>query len=90
MLVCWWERLEERHDEDAETIDEGAAGAAGDSPYTPRMACIRMTLRKVLDSQMENCVRVWKQQRLLSWTSLLPPGEKRNDSGRGNKEAGMH
>ena len=31
MLVCWWERLEERHDENAGTIDEGAARAAGDS-----------------------------------------------------------
>ena len=32
MLVCWWERLEERHDENAGTIDEGAFRAARDSP----------------------------------------------------------
>ena len=77
MLGCWWRRLAERHDETAWSIDGGAAGAAEDSPYTPRMACIRRTLRKVLDSQMKNCMKAWRQQRVLPWASLLPPGEKR-------------
>ena len=66
MLVCWWERLEMRHDGGAGTLEEGTAGAAGGSPYTPRMACIRMTLRRVLNSQMEKCVGAWMQQMLLS------------------------
>ena len=77
MLGCWWQMLAERHEEAAGSVDGGAAGAAENSLYTPRMACTRMMLRKVLDSQMENCIEAWRQQRLLPWASLLPPGEKR-------------
>ena len=66
MLECWWQILAERHEEAAGSVDGGAARAAGNSPYTPRMACIRMTLRKVLDSQIENCIEAWRQQRLLA------------------------
>ena len=63
MLTCWWRRLAERHDEAAGVVEGGAARSAENSPYTPRMACIRMTLRQVLDSQMENCVMTWRNQR---------------------------
>ena len=45
---------------------EGAAEAewwgcrsSRELPYTPRMACIRMTLRKALDSQVKNCITAW-------------------------------
>ena len=58
--------LAERHEEAAGSTDGGTAGAAGNSPYTPRMACTKMTLRKVLDSQIENCIEAWRQQRLLA------------------------
>lgn len=66
-----------RHGGGAGTLDEGTAGAAGGSLYTPRMAYIRITLRKVLDSQIENCVGAWMQQMMLSWTSPMPRGEER-------------
>ena len=77
MLADWWKRLEMRHGGGAGTLDEGTAGAAGGSLYTPRMAYIRITLRKVLDSQIENCVGAWMQQMMLSWTSPMPRGEER-------------
>ena len=56
MLMRWWKRLAERYADAAEAVDGGAAEAAENSPYTPHMACIRMTLCNVLGSQMGNCI----------------------------------
>ena len=45
----------------AGAADGRAAGAAGNSLYTPRMEYIRSALRRILDSDMQNCIDAWQK-----------------------------